>query len=292
MCVDAKAPLLSRGGVAATSRKNREATADGADGVVLVKIENSSLTNTTPSARADVASHLFLTSRSHPSSAEEGSLWGRSVSRGLSLKFLAVAFLALALPACHKKQPVVVAPVVTPTPPPPRPLSALTLDEANREFAAANYSAAARTFARYLDLAPSEPTREDVLFRLALIYSLPVPELQDWSRAQRFFQQLNSEFPASPWKPVGQLLVSLKDQTAALSSEIQTLKSESAQIQAQIDSLRSNSTQQVAQIQRLNEKVDLLNSDIEKKEQKIKDLTSDIQRLIRIDSRTQSPSRN
>ena len=68
-----KTPLLSRGGVDATSGECREASFDGADEVVLVKKSNL-LTSTTPSARAKVASRLFITPRSHPSSAEEGSL--------------------------------------------------------------------------------------------------------------------------------------------------------------------------------------------------------------------------
>ena len=56
--------LLSRGGVDATSRKYREASSEGADGVVLAK---NFLDHTTPSARAKVASHLFLTA--HPPSS-------------------------------------------------------------------------------------------------------------------------------------------------------------------------------------------------------------------------------
>jgi TolA-binding protein len=220
-----------------------------------------------------------------PYSAQTGWCWSRN--------FL-LLLLALSLfPGCHKNPPIAVAPVVAPTPAPtPRPVSALTLDEANREFAVPNYAAAARDFTRFLDMVPSGPAREDVLFRLGLIYSLPVPELQDWSRAQGFFLQLASEFPSSPWKPVGQLLITLKDQRTALTSEIQTVRSEAAQIQAQLESLRSNSTQQGAQIQQLKDKVDQLNSDIDKKDQKIKDLTNDIQRLIRIDAQTQPRPRN
>jgi hypothetical protein len=54
--------------VDATSRKYREATFCGADGVVLVR---KSLP-TPPRLRDKEAARLFLTSRSHPSSAEEG----------------------------------------------------------------------------------------------------------------------------------------------------------------------------------------------------------------------------
>ena len=70
-----KTPLLSRGGATATPRKCREATFDGAGGVVLVK-KSVLLANTTPSARAKVARPLFISPRSHPSAsfdAEEGS---------------------------------------------------------------------------------------------------------------------------------------------------------------------------------------------------------------------------
>jgi len=67
-----KAPLLSRGGVTATSRKCREATFDGAGGGVLVK-KSDLLANTTPSARNKVAARYSSWPRSHPSSAEEGS---------------------------------------------------------------------------------------------------------------------------------------------------------------------------------------------------------------------------
>ena len=53
-------------------KENGAATSDGADGVVLVRSTKQLLTNTTPSARLRMLRN-FLTSRSHPSSAEEGS---------------------------------------------------------------------------------------------------------------------------------------------------------------------------------------------------------------------------
>jgi hypothetical protein len=53
-------------------KENGAATFDGADGVVLVKRMHDFLTNTTPSARL-WSLRGILTSRSHPSSAEEGS---------------------------------------------------------------------------------------------------------------------------------------------------------------------------------------------------------------------------
>jgi hypothetical protein len=53
-------------------KENGAATSDGADGVVLIKRMHDFLTNTTPSARL-WSLRGVLNSRSHPSSAEEGS---------------------------------------------------------------------------------------------------------------------------------------------------------------------------------------------------------------------------
>jgi hypothetical protein len=64
-------PQLRRGG-RDIKKKTAEPTFDGADGVVLVKRMHDFLTNTTPSARLWLLRGI-LTSRSHPSSAEEGS---------------------------------------------------------------------------------------------------------------------------------------------------------------------------------------------------------------------------
>jgi hypothetical protein len=66
----ARIPLLSRGGEDATSGKYREASFQGADGVVLVK---NPLTSTTPSARAKVASQLFLDRASTPPLLRRGT---------------------------------------------------------------------------------------------------------------------------------------------------------------------------------------------------------------------------
>ena len=49
------------------------ATFDGADGVVLVKRMHDFLTNTTPSARADVASRFFLLRAATPPQLRRGA---------------------------------------------------------------------------------------------------------------------------------------------------------------------------------------------------------------------------
>jgi hypothetical protein len=54
-------------------KKNGAATFDGADGVVLVKGMQDFLTNTTPSARDEVASHFFLLRAATPPQLRRGA---------------------------------------------------------------------------------------------------------------------------------------------------------------------------------------------------------------------------
>jgi len=54
-------------------KENGAATFDGADGVVLVKWMHDFLTNTTPSARADVASRFFLLRAATPPQLRRGA---------------------------------------------------------------------------------------------------------------------------------------------------------------------------------------------------------------------------
>jgi len=207
--------------------------------------------------------------------------------------FVIITLLALcvfAFPGCRKNTPVVVTPAATPAPPPAAtPAYAVALESGNRAFAASDYTGAVRDYERYLQLVPFGGDREDVLIRLGLIHALPAPEVYDWPRATSLFKQLASEFPSSPWRPVSQLVMSLRDQTTSLAAEVQTMKSDAARIQTQIESLRSNSAEQSAQIVKLQKDAEMLKDEIGKRDQKIKDLNSDLQRLIRIDSRTQGP---
>jgi hypothetical protein len=62
-------PLLGKAAVDATSKKYREASFDGADGVVRSSYRLSDVERTTPSAPAEEASRHFYYWRSHPSFA-------------------------------------------------------------------------------------------------------------------------------------------------------------------------------------------------------------------------------
>jgi hypothetical protein len=65
-------PLLGKGGVDATSKKYREASFEGADGVVRSTSDNRWIERTTPSEPTKKASRNLYYWRSHPSFAKEG----------------------------------------------------------------------------------------------------------------------------------------------------------------------------------------------------------------------------
>src|SRR5437762_13527509 len=93
-------PLLSRGGVDATSSKCCEATFDGADGVVLVH-KMYWLINTTPSARTKVASRLFLNRAATPPQLRRGVPFGcfaTFIEKSTHPEFLEVRRSELRLP--------------------------------------------------------------------------------------------------------------------------------------------------------------------------------------------------
>lgn len=70
-----KLPSLVKEGWPRHQERCREATFNGADGVVRSTTDNRWLERTTPSAPAKEASRHFLCGRIHPSFTKEGSIW-------------------------------------------------------------------------------------------------------------------------------------------------------------------------------------------------------------------------
>src|SRR5262245_1002830 len=115
---------------------------------------------------------------------------------------LCVSLVALALLSSCNRRPT---PVVTAPPSPPADV--LTLQSANREFAAGNYANASRDYEHYLELVPSGGDGDQALFQLGVIYSVPEAKFVDWPKATGYLTRLVSEFPQSPFKPAAQLIL-------------------------------------------------------------------------------------
>ena len=201
-----------------------------------------------------------------------------------------VACIVLPVGCTKRPQP---APVVVVPPP-----STLALEAANREFAAAEYVAAARDFERYLELMPVGGERDHALFHLGLIYSLPDQTTQDWTRASGYLKTVVDEFPLSAHKPAAQLILSMREQATQLSTEIARLTAEGnqlrtegtrlqnevAQLQNDAVQLRTNSSVLNDQIARLKQEADQVALELEKRDQRIRLLNDQLERLRKIDS--------
>ena len=205
---------------------------------------------------------------------------------------------ALLISSCNHRPP----PVVTVT---PTSMDTLALQSANREFALEDYVSAARDYERYLQLVPSGGERDQALFHLGIIYTLP-EERQDWPRAVGYLSRLVTEFPESPLKPTAQVILSAREQATQLSvdasrlnNEMGLLRNEIAQLRNEASQLRNEGSQLRTNISQVNEELAKVKADaaaqialeVEKRDQRIKQLNTELERLIRIDADRRRPAR-
>ena len=135
---------------------------------------------------------------------------------------------ALLISSCNHRRPPAVVPVT------PTSMDTLALQSANREFALGDYVAAARDYERYLQLVSSGGDRDQALFHLGIIYTLPEGERQDWPRAVGFLSRLVAEFPQSPLKPTAQVILAVREQATQLSVDISRLNNEAGQLRNEV----------------------------------------------------------
>jgi outer membrane protein assembly factor BamD (BamD/ComL family) len=202
-----------------------------------------------------------------------------------------VAAIILLLVGCNRKTPP--PPVADVTPP-----STLALTSAKREFASGDCVSAARNFERYLELVPSSGDRDQALFHLGLINSIPECGRQDWETASGYLKRLAVEFPQSPYSITAHLILSLRDQAAQISAEIARLtveqeqlrtegtrlRNEIANLQNDATQLRTDSAQLNEQIARLKSEASVAAMELDKKNERIRQLSTQLDRLIKIDS--------
>ena len=142
--------------------------------------------------------------------------------------------LFLCLTACHKKAAVTPPP---PTPPAPAPV-VLTLDEADRAFGANGYPRAALRYEEYLFLSPSGDQRDRALFQLGVIHSVPGYLEYDPQRTALFLKRVINEYPASPLKPVAELILGLQDELGQLAANRDQANQRVQQLTAEVERLK------------------------------------------------------
>jgi len=205
---------------------------------------------------------------------------------------LSLAAFVLLLASCTRTTRV-----ATPPPPPP-PAPTVALLAANREFAARNCSDAKRDFEEYLDLVPSAGDRDRALFYLAIIHTVPECGREDWATAEAYMKRLFAEFPESSYRSPAHLILSLRDESAKISTEISRLTAEQAELrnegirlrneiatlQNDTAQLRMSSSQLNEEINRLKTEAEQVAEQLKNKDQRIRQLTTELDRLNRIDS--------
>lgn len=202
-----------------------------------------------------------------------------------------VAAIILLLAGCNRRTPPPTVAAVTPP-------STLALASANREFASGDCVSAARNFERYLELVPSGGDRDQALFHLGLINSIPECGRQDWDTATGYLKRLAVEFPQSSYSTTAHLILSLRDQASQISAEIARLTAEQQQLrtegtrlrneiatlQADAAQLRTDSAQLNEQIAKLKSEASSAAAELDKRNERIRQLNTQLERLIRIDS--------
>jgi outer membrane murein-binding lipoprotein Lpp len=178
----------------------------------------------------------------------------------------------------------------------------LALASANREFVSGDCISATRNFERYLELVPSGGDRDQALFHLGLIYSVPECGRQDWDTASGYLRRLAVEFPQSSYSTTAHLILSLRDQAAQISTEIARLMVEQEQLRVEgtrlrneitalqndAAQLRTDSAQLNEQIARLKSEASLAATELDKKNERIRQLNTQLERLIRIEAQPRS----
>lgn len=114
----------------------------------------------------------------------------------------------------------------------------MALETADRDFARGDYASAARNFQEYIRLVSAAGQRDHALYHLGLIYALPGPPAQDWTRATDFFNQLIKETPSSPYVPAANLILALRRQAVQLTSDATKREERIRQLNTELERLR------------------------------------------------------
>lgn len=144
-------------------------------------------------------------------------------------------WIILAVSGCHKRVPVAATPSVPALPPP----AVAALDQADRAFIAGQYDAANRGYQDYLNLAPSGSRRDQALFRLGLTYALSENRGPDWQSATAAFNQLENEYPQSPFRPPATLILSLRSEIDQLNSNTRERDLRIRQLSTELERLKN-----------------------------------------------------
>lgn len=117
------------------------------------------------------------------------------------------------------------------------PTGSPLLEEADLAYLEGRYAAAAQAYEAGLDATPEHEAKEQILFRLGLIYLLPGETYQP-ERAVTILELLQNEYPDGELVPFVPLLLSLQSQIAALREQGLEKEKKIADLTEQLERLK------------------------------------------------------
>lgn len=126
-----------------------------------------------------------------------------------------------------------------PTEPDPGPSKAETaFAEAQKSYEAGEYGEAAHYFEQYLELEPAGDSRDEALFKLALITASPQSASPNWARVSTLLKRLIDECPESQYLQPARVILSLQSEVAQLTTDTLKRDQRIKQLSTELDKLK------------------------------------------------------
>jgi uncharacterized small protein (DUF1192 family) len=149
--------------------------------------------------------------------------------------------------------------------PPASPSEPSPFTEAGAAFEEGDYEAAANAYRRALLV--TEPgadiDREESLFRLSLMHTLPDSPLHDTGQAQLFLDAMLEEFPDSFWEAEIRSMLELQSVVADLQSTVVAMRSTIDRLEAERNAQAEFSAEQDARVDEVGQQLEAAESELE-----------------------------
>ncbi len=175
-----------------------------------------------------------------------------------------------------------------------------SLRQADTYFSSRSYRQAIRAYETYLHTQPQAKEIDRVLFHLALAHTLAEPARPSVQTAEKLFERLVKDFPASPYSPQARLILDLQSHLETLRQDLATraeflvhLLADAEEAQESLRRLAGEKDGEIdrldAQLTALRQKLEHRTAEIATREEKIARLERELRALKRIDTGGAAP---
>jgi hypothetical protein len=141
-----------------------------------------------------------------------------------------------------------------------------------------------QSYTAYLRTTPDGPHADRVLFRMAMVYSIPESPERNPARATDLLGDLILQHPNSPFKQPAELLLRQQAELQVKQSELQQQQSEVERLLADLGSRESQIQNLTQELERLRQvELEQMRAEVTRREDRIRQLTQELERLKQID---------